>query len=499
LTLSHCWGGEVPYKLNSKTAANLEAGILIGELPQTFQDSARLALQLSIKYIWIDALCIRQDSTQDWNKEAALMCDVYSNSVLNIMAAASRDSHGGLFFSRNPLAVTACEIRASWTGFRAGDLICYDTSWSSDDVLATILHTRAWVVQERLLSARNVHFTKDQIIWECRTHIASETFPQGIPHDSRFYKSWETLGVGRFSDRGRRNVPLLHWSHVVDKYTSCGLTETSDKLVALSGLARDLDNLSKSNDEYEDLSEYLAGLWSHKLCDQLLWRTSRDMTAVRSSNYRAPSWSWASIDGKIDFNYTDDIDAKSNLMAHVYEASTMRPGDVYGSVTDGRIVIAGPLCEAHLSESFVPINDRSVSPEATRLHKDFIGTLQLGKTEPLSNHSIATRFATGFFDLTWDDPRNEDLQPLPLYFFAMRLLYGGGRTLAEGYGNCMEGLLLRPTGQKKGQHRRVGTLNLSVSEQRFFTASKEEIMENLFIEIVAGDEGESDVYVIEII
>jgi hypothetical protein len=81
----------------------------------------------------------------------------------------------------------------------------------------------------------------------------------------------------------------------------------------------------------------------------------------------------------------------------------------------------------------------------------------------------------------------------------MRLLYGGGRTLAEGYGNCMEGLLLRPTGQKKGQHRRVGTLSLSVSEQRFFTASKEEIMENLFIEIVAGDEGESDVYVIEII
>jgi hypothetical protein len=74
------------------------------------------------------------------------MCDVYSNSVLNIMVAASRDSHGGLFFSRNPLAVIAYEIRASWTGFRAGDLICYNISWSSDNVLATILHTRVWVV-----------------------------------------------------------------------------------------------------------------------------------------------------------------------------------------------------------------------------------------------------------------------------------------------------------------------------------------------------------------
>jgi hypothetical protein len=90
------------------------------------------------------------------------------------------------------------------------------------------------------------------------------------------------------------------------------------------------------------------------------------MTAVRSLNYRASSWLWASIDGKIDFDYTDDIDAKSNLMAYMYEVSTMRARDVYGSVTDGRIVIAGLLCEAHLLGSFVPINDRSVSLEATR-------------------------------------------------------------------------------------------------------------------------------------
>ena len=58
---------------------------------------------LGYRYLWIDSLCIVQDDQEDWDREATLMYNVYTNAECNLAAAASRDSSGGLFFKRTGL------------------------------------------------------------------------------------------------------------------------------------------------------------------------------------------------------------------------------------------------------------------------------------------------------------------------------------------------------------------------------------------------------------
>jgi hypothetical protein len=77
--------------------ALFEAGINIHTMPKTFQDAVKVTRALGISYIWIDSLCIVQDSSEDWLKESQQMESVYSNSYCNIAATKSADSDGGLF------------------------------------------------------------------------------------------------------------------------------------------------------------------------------------------------------------------------------------------------------------------------------------------------------------------------------------------------------------------------------------------------------------------
>lgn len=102
MTLSHCWGSAIFLKLTAGTFSQFTIGIPLTSLPKTFQDAANVAWQLGSKYLWIDSLCIRQDSLSDWQQEAATMNDVYAGSLCNIVASASSDSNGGCFRKRDP-------------------------------------------------------------------------------------------------------------------------------------------------------------------------------------------------------------------------------------------------------------------------------------------------------------------------------------------------------------------------------------------------------------
>lgn len=108
MTLSYCWGGNDSLKLTAPTIEELRSGVSISQLPKTIQDAIQVALHLEIRYIWVDALCILQDSPTDWAKEAASMSDVYRNSFLAIAASGASNSEQGLFAQRDPLICTPC-------------------------------------------------------------------------------------------------------------------------------------------------------------------------------------------------------------------------------------------------------------------------------------------------------------------------------------------------------------------------------------------------------
>ncbi|KAF2792569.1 HET-domain-containing protein, partial [Melanomma pulvis-pyrius CBS 109.77] len=99
-TLSHCWGSSKVLRLTSTSFQRLKEGIEISELAQTFQDAIFTARSLGIRLLWLDSLCIFQDSYEDWQKEAALMSHVYRNAVLNIAASVAADSNASCFPKR---------------------------------------------------------------------------------------------------------------------------------------------------------------------------------------------------------------------------------------------------------------------------------------------------------------------------------------------------------------------------------------------------------------
>lgn len=101
-TLSHCWGVHVPFRLLSSNISFLVKGIPVSSLLRTFQDAPVATRRLDLRYLWIDSLCIIQDSISDWQEQSACMAQVYVNSYCNIAAACATDGTQGCFVDRNP-------------------------------------------------------------------------------------------------------------------------------------------------------------------------------------------------------------------------------------------------------------------------------------------------------------------------------------------------------------------------------------------------------------
>jgi hypothetical protein len=113
------------------------------------------------------------------------MWEIYTYSFLNLAATASSDGTGGLFRVRDPLSAKLLKAKATWTGLQPGDYYCLDYFDWNREIDESPLIARAWVMQERLLAPRVLHFGRDQLYWECAVFDASETFPEGLPNTRR--------------------------------------------------------------------------------------------------------------------------------------------------------------------------------------------------------------------------------------------------------------------------------------------------------------------------
>ncbi|KAK4166987.1 heterokaryon incompatibility protein-domain-containing protein [Cladorrhinum sp. PSN259] len=194
--LSHCWGGvtDIPL-LKCDTLQSFMSGIDITSLPRTFQDAILISRQLGVRYLWIDSLCILQDSTDDWTREAVVMGNIYQNGYCTISAAEAQSGHGGCFVRRNPLncnPVRVTKLKHSEMLLQPSEYPSVQTSGSGAkrnvdvpaprlkilDVFTSKLASRGWVFQEALLSPRILYFGHG-LFWNCRAGQASELDPLG--------------------------------------------------------------------------------------------------------------------------------------------------------------------------------------------------------------------------------------------------------------------------------------------------------------------------------
>jgi hypothetical protein len=173
--LSHRWGNHPPTKDRPRfctTDRNLRARrnrFSLAELPKTFRDAIRVTRELGIEYLWIDSLCIIQWNEKDWTREAARMGDIFALAYCTIAATSAVDSKAG-FLARN--ARTEYVRVQDAAGYQV--CICTHMDDFEKDVEKAELNNRAWVMQERVLAKRTIHFSANQTYWECGIGVYCE-------------------------------------------------------------------------------------------------------------------------------------------------------------------------------------------------------------------------------------------------------------------------------------------------------------------------------------
>lgn len=299
-TLSHCWGGEQPLQLTTRTLAAFQTCIPFNILPKTFADAVQITLNLGISYLWIDSLCICQDDEKDWLTESVKMGEIYRNGICNIAALAAKSDLEGCF-SKGP--TSASETLYFSTGgkhYMTSKLSRFETR--DDRLNNTPLGKRGWVFQELALSRRTLYYDAECMSWDCIEYEADEVqvMKKRLPY-SRSAPSYKSAFASLYSNI---SVDEKTWHGVVSEYTSTSLTYDSDKWLAVSGLA------SRYTERTGSL--LVAGLHHDQILQELTWWSQAP--AGRVSN-GAPTWSWLSSRSKIGLHAVESDKLFASVVA----------------------------------------------------------------------------------------------------------------------------------------------------------------------------------------
>ncbi|CAI0643507.1 unnamed protein product [Colletotrichum noveboracense] len=295
VTLSYCWGGDQPVKLTATSQDSLKQGIASTDLPQTLCDAVTFCHGMGLEFIWIDALCILQDSDEDKGNEIARMRDYYQKSVLTICAASASHCAQGLFDIKRPsYGMGPIKLAFQPADGKPGHIFLSTTP----DPQPEVLTTRGWTLQESMLSRRMVIFAQDQLYWSCQTSYSACS---GVMIN-RSFGGPESLVDNIYPITTLYERPVQsQWEAIVRNYSRRHFGFAADKLPAASGLASVVHDIARSRgfDKYV----FVAGLFidmnqPHSWVDELQWCT-RSIDASRYDDYVAPSWSWASVNGAV--------------------------------------------------------------------------------------------------------------------------------------------------------------------------------------------------------
>lgn len=297
--LSYSWGFSKPYVLTSSNLAAFRKEIITEDLPRLLQDAILVAHGLGIRYLWIDALCIMQDghktaiASDDWVDQAGKMNDIFGNAVITIAASECFDGTQRLVLPRNPLGVLPCRLDVDIG-------LCFEVVPPCTphcllhpfDKARYHLDTRAWVFQERILTPRTIHLTRNFLHLECRTELRCEAVngTEDCHHSGSVAKGDYQVLFSIFGPNGleesSRDAFLSYWHELVRRYSTTNLSRKSDLLTALAGLTKQIQRYSRLT--------WAFGLWRECFIQGMLWFVRGGIGS--SCHTRAPTWSWASID-----------------------------------------------------------------------------------------------------------------------------------------------------------------------------------------------------------
>ncbi|KAK4455295.1 heterokaryon incompatibility protein-domain-containing protein [Podospora aff. communis PSN243] len=327
IPLSYCWGGDQPMKSEKKRVAEFMEGISYEKLPRTLQDAVTVCRHLRVRYLWVDAICIIQDDEVDKTQQIAQMPTIYKNGYLTIIAGSASNTAQGFLGDRlEPHAETlAFDLSYRCPDDQIGRVTLVELNRINSDPL----DSRAWALQERLLSPRTLEFSSHQIRWLCPWALARQD--PGWYDGWCLRPKWSTYqgAVDEYRDFVHRQVSKLplhfddpamllpardkqqvreEWRDLVTKYTFRNLTNPEDRILAFSGVANEYAAFFRD--------AYLAGLWRSSLLQELLWYTRPPRPTPTS--FQGPSWSWTSRNGIVywDIGFGSPLWLRDNATIH---------------------------------------------------------------------------------------------------------------------------------------------------------------------------------------
>jgi hypothetical protein len=280
--------------------AQLQTEVKTSSLPQAFQDAVTIAHHLGIYYLWIDALCIKQDKDNlDWNIESQNMDKVYSNAFLNLSATAAPTGTEPLLRETCISTLEPSKIDLFDSAHNQYSVI--DGGIWKDEIDDAPLSQRGWVYQERFLARRILHCGPRQLAWECHEMEALEMFPNKLYQFSTLLCMSKPRAYKELRQSQRLNVVgtskfVDEYHLLVHNYSKCNLTFSKDKLIAFSGILKSIQEIRGDF--------YVAGVWNRSLPFDLSWHPEelqQHSIPARQASFRAPSWSWASVTGAVKF------------------------------------------------------------------------------------------------------------------------------------------------------------------------------------------------------
>ncbi|KAK3986801.1 heterokaryon incompatibility protein-domain-containing protein [Cladorrhinum sp. PSN332] len=304
VALSHCWGSRKKMtKLTTKNESIYQEGIDLQSLSRNFRDAITITRRLGIRYVWIDALCILQDSTADWVAEAPKMTDIFGTATLVLSATSAKHCDAGILRPRLRTCSPPLGPSKNW-------FLMVQTRSIEGIISFLPLSSRGWAAQERMVAQRVLHYTPQGMFWECNTHLCAEPpwievqepkrlTPKLVArwhHHTRRSRAPEATELQQETEFDAYDI-LMDWFGCIEMYSGRELTFPSDKLPAVAGLAAIFELALPG------AGQYLAGLWSGHIVQCLAWyiRSSSDIPWLQRHVFRAPSWSWATNDCLIFF------------------------------------------------------------------------------------------------------------------------------------------------------------------------------------------------------
>lgn len=302
--LSHCWGEESSQFPIRTTRSNLherKERIAFASLSKTFQDAVVFTRKLQFRYLWVDSLCIIQDDLRDWTTESTRMEEVYSTASLTLAATCASSSADG--FLRTPSAI---EQGYAVRGFPDASLEDWTIHFRKRTTHSKLFVTesnerypllaRGWVLQERLLSTRVLHFTDSELIWKCAAAMTCQCSTlTGAKDPAGGYGSLDPKLAKASLTVGKDDQVHERWRNLIEEYTRLKLTNRQDRLSAVEGLSRAFSQRKLG---------YLAGIWRDSFLEDICWKAAHFTNGLyfaRQETSSAPSWSWASTDAPVSF------------------------------------------------------------------------------------------------------------------------------------------------------------------------------------------------------